>query len=136
MDFWSWIFASIFCLSPTVATATGRLLLVVPAPGALAALAVSLFDGIPVYVEPLVFVAVTLLSYLIISHLPRRRMTALETMVGKSCTVTERIDPLNGGQVEMDGGLWAARALVPDEAYETGAVLSVVAIEGVKLILR
>lgn len=135
MDFWSWIFAAIFCLAPAVAIAAGRLLLVVPAPGALAAFALSLVRGIPVYVEPIVFAAVTLLSYFVISRLPRRRLTPLETMVGKSCTVTERIDPLNGGQVTVDGGLWAARALAPDASYEEGAVLSVVAIEGVKLIL-
>ena len=48
--------------------------------------------------------------------------------------VTERLDPLTGGQVEVDGNLWAARSLSGEVAHEVGAVLSVVAIEGVKLI--
>ena len=64
-----------------------------------------------------------------------RRLTPLEGMVGKACTVTERIEPLTGGQVSVDGGLWAARSLSGEASYEVGAHLTVVAIEGVKVIV-
>jgi L-lactate dehydrogenase len=57
-----------------------------------------------------------------------------DLMISKG-VVTERIDPLLGGQVMVEGGLWAARAL-GDSSFEVGTGVTVVAIEGVKLICR
>ena len=134
MDLWFWLFAALLALALGALMIFRRALLLVPFAGALAAFLVSIFTGLPPYLEPLALVGGAALALLVLFLLPRRRLTPLETMVGKTCTVTERIAPLTGGQVTVDGNLWAARSLSSDAAYEVGAELSVVAIEGVKLI--
>ena len=63
--------------------------------------------------------------------------TSPEDLIGKSGVVVERIDTDAGtGLVEIDGQGWAARTVYTDEVLEAGASVSVVAIEGVKLIVR
>ena len=58
-----------------------------------------------------------------------------ENIVGKKCLVTERIDNFAGcGQVKVNGQSWSARSAYDDDCFEVGEMLSIVAIEGVRLI--
>lgn len=136
MDLSTWIFGALTLVLLAAAVVSRRLLLLAPVLGALSALITSFFAGAELYLELAVLAAAAGVGYLVLSRLPRRRLTALETMVGKTCVVTERLDPLTGGQVEVEGNLWAARGLSAETSYEVGATLSVVAIEGVKLICK
>ena len=59
----------------------------------------------------------------------------LDSIVGKKCIVTERIDSYAGcGQVKVNGQCWSARGVFDDDVFEIGESLSIVAIEGVRLI--
>ena len=61
--------------------------------------------------------------------------TNIDAIVGARCVVTERIDNFAGcGQVKVNGQIWSARGAGEDDTFEVGEVLSIVAIEGVKLI--
>ncbi len=61
----------------------------------------------------------------------------IENTVGQKCTVIEEIDNFRGcGMVKIGGSMWAARAAFDDDIFEIGESLSVVAIEGVKLICK
>jgi membrane protein implicated in regulation of membrane protease activity len=134
MDLLSWLYLALAVLSLGGALLLSRLLPLSLTGGASVALLLSLLLDLW-YLELILLVAVTGVLLLAFCFFPRRRETALEAMVGKSCTVTERIDPLNGGQVMVEGGLWAARAL-GEASLEVGTGVTVVAIEGVKLICR
>ncbi len=58
-----------------------------------------------------------------------------DNIVGKKCVAIERIDNLAGcGQVRVNGQSWAARSAYDDESFEAGETLSIVAIEGVRLV--
>ena len=58
-----------------------------------------------------------------------------DSIVGKKCVVIETVDNLAGcGQVRVNGQGWAARAAYDDERFEVGETLSIVAIEGVRLV--
>lgn len=58
-----------------------------------------------------------------------------ENIVGKKCTVLEKIDNLSGcGQVRINNQGWSARAAVDGDVFEVGEVVSVLAVEGVRLI--
>lgn len=58
-------------------------------------------------------------------------------LVGKKCIVDEVINNDAGsGQVVINGLFWSARSVVDGEIYEKGKVLTVVAVEGVKLICK
>jgi membrane protein implicated in regulation of membrane protease activity len=60
-----------------------------------------------------------------------------ETIVGKKCVVIDRIDTFAGcGQVKVNGQIWSARAMEPDRIFDEGEVVTVIAIEGVKLICK
>ena len=61
--------------------------------------------------------------------------TNIEAIIGEKCIVTERIDNYAGcGQAKIKGQIWSARGAHEDDTFEVGEVLTVVAIEGVKLI--
>jgi membrane protein implicated in regulation of membrane protease activity len=58
-------------------------------------------------------------------------------LIGEKCTVTSRIENLAGnGEVKAGGLYWAARAAVEDQIFEVGATVTVIAVEGVKLICK
>ena len=60
-----------------------------------------------------------------------------EDIVGEKCIVVETVDNIAGcGEVKVKGQVWAARGVCPDDVFEVGEVLNIVAIEGVKLICR
>ncbi len=58
-----------------------------------------------------------------------------DNIVGKKCVVTEAIDNFAGcGQVKVNGQSWAARAAYDEDTFGVGEMLSIVAIEGVRLV--
>ena len=60
---------------------------------------------------------------------------SMESLVGASGVVISRLDNL-GGAVLVRGTEWSARAVSEDDIIEEGKAISVVAIEGVKLICK
>ena len=60
-----------------------------------------------------------------------------EKIVGSRCRVTERIDNAAGsGQAKCHGLDFAARALDDDDVFEAGNTVTVVALEGVRLVCK
>lgn len=135
MDAWSWVYIAIFALSILLVKILGRFVPLVAAPASLVALVLSLFS-LPLYIELSAFFALLIAALVAFLLAPRRHETPLESMVGRTCTVTEPILPFVGGQVEVDGCLWAARALSAEAMHKQGDRLVVVAIEGVKVVVR
>ena len=68
--------------------------------------------------------------------MPDRR-TNIVALIGEKCIVTEKIDNFAGcGQAKIRGQVWSARGVNANDVFEAGETLTVVAIEGVKLICR
>ena len=60
-----------------------------------------------------------------------------EDLIGMSGVVEETVDGDSGtGLVTIDGNGWSARTVYADEVLEVGTKVTVVAIEGVKVIVR
>ena len=58
-----------------------------------------------------------------------------EQIVGKKCVVTEKIDNFScSGQVKVNGQNWSARGAYEGDCFEVGDILSIVAVEGVRLV--
>ena len=73
--------------------------------------------------------------FIIKAALGSRADVGIESVIGERCVVTELIDNFMGcGQVSVRGQNWSARAANDDDSFEVGEKLSVVAVEGVKLI--
>ena len=108
--------------------------------GALAALVTSFFVY-NIWVQFGVFLAVSLVSLLIIRPLARRYVTPRQVAtnadraVGAEGVVTEAIDNLKAaGQVSVRGAVWTART-EDDAVIPAGTTVRVLRIEGVKLIV-
>ena len=58
-----------------------------------------------------------------------------ENVVGKRALVCETVNNLAGcGQVKVNGQCWAARSAYDDEFFDIGDSVSIVAVEGVRLV--
>lgn len=110
--------------------------------GALAAMISAILKA-PVWLQVLWFVLVSLVSLVLTRPLARKYVNAKTTRtnadmaIGHDCVVTETIDNVRGtGAVTVGGKIWTARMADPDGHAEKGAVLTVLRIEGVKLIVQ
>jgi membrane protein implicated in regulation of membrane protease activity len=103
--------------------------------GAVLAALVSL-AGPPVWVQILVFAAGAGASLAVLRPIARAHLrmppalrTGTAALQGARAIVLQRVDA-NGGRVKIGGEVWSARAYMPDQAFEPGASVEVVKIEG------
>jgi membrane protein implicated in regulation of membrane protease activity len=96
---------------------------------------VSLAGG-GVALQWIVFIAASLGSLAVLRpiakrHLrtPSRLRTGTAALVGAPALVLERVDD-RGGQVKIGGEVWSARAYDEDDAFEPGARVEVMKIDG------
>jgi membrane protein implicated in regulation of membrane protease activity len=102
---------------------------------AVAAAIVALVGG-GLAVQWLVFVAASLASLLVLRPVAKRHLrtpaqlrTGTAALIGRQAVVLERVDR-DGGQVKLAGEVWSARAYDEDEAFEPGARVEVMKIDG------
>ena len=84
----------------------------------------------------IVFIAASLASLLVLRPIARRHLrtpaalrTGTAALVGAPAVVLERVDR-DGGQVKIGGEVWSARAYDDDDAFEPGARVEVLKIDG------
>ena len=99
--------------------------------------------GAPVWLQIILFFAVSLVLLFFtrpvaVKYFNRDRVkTNVESMVGRQAIVISEIDNIQGiGQVTVGGMEWTARSCDDKVRIPAGAVVNVVAIHGVKLIVR
>ena len=64
-----------------------------------------------------------------------QKSISLDDIIGIKCTVVETVDNYAGcGIVRVKGTEWSARSVNDDDVFKPGVTLTIVAIEGVKLI--
>jgi membrane protein implicated in regulation of membrane protease activity len=92
--------------------------------------------GAPLAVQWVVFIAASLGTVVVLRPIARRHLrtpamlrTGTAALVGGRAIVLERVDA-NGGQVKIGGETWSARAYDEDDAFEPGARVEVMKIEG------
>ena len=109
--------------------------------GALAALISALFHA-PVWLQAVWFLLVSIVSLVLTRPLvkkyvnSRTQPTNADMVIGKDAVVTEAISNVHAkGAVSLAGKTWTARMENEDETAEIDEVVSVVRIEGVKLIV-
>lgn len=110
--------------------------------GALAAL-LSAVLGAPLWLQLLWFFVVSVAALFLTRPLVKKfvngkvQPTNADSLIGKECVVTEGIDNVRAlGAVKIRGMEWTARAENDDAHYAAGDVVTVVSIEGVKLIVK
>lgn len=108
--------------------------------GAAAGLISSLCDA-PIYLQIVLFVAITVLALVITRPLVKKYIkpqivpTNADSVIGKTAVVIEDIDNINAkGFVKIDGKIWSARSTDGSEIKKDSLVL-VEKISGVKLMV-
>lgn len=111
-------------------------------PAALVSLVLSFF-AVPWWVQVLVFLVLGLATVFATRPFCRRLLkkrdtkTNIDAIIGRVCIVTEEIRNIDEvGEVRVGGLCWSARAEDPSRVIAVGEQVSVVAIEGVKLIVK
>lgn len=128
-----WLIAAVGLGIPLVLTAMPEFGMF--AVGAVAA-AVTAGLGGGVVTQTVVFVVVSTALILVVRPLARRAnqqlpglRSGVDALRGRQAVVLERVDG-EGGRIKLAGEVWSARALDGNEAYEPGAKVDVVEIDG------
>ena len=110
------------------------------AAGSLTAMVVSLLGG-AFWLQVLVFLTVSIVLLVLLWPLARKhfkpKLTATNTdaLIGRICTVTEQIDPLEGGRVKLGDVTWRART-ENGVGIPAGKQVKVLKIQGAKVIVE
>lgn len=110
--------------------------------GALVAIVAAAFS-FPLWLQGLLFLIVSLVLMVFtrpiaVKYFNKDRVrTNVESMIGRQAIVISEIDNLQGiGQVTVGGQEWSARSEDDKIHMAVGTVVNVVAVDGVKLIVR
>lgn len=135
-----WLILLILCIGIEVLTL--GLTTIWFAGGALVAIFANLLHA-PIFVQVILFFVVSLLLLfftrpIAVKYFNKDRVkTNVESMVGRQAIVTGEIDNLKAaGQVTVNGQEWTARSWDEKVKIPVGAVVTVRAINGVKLIVE
>ena len=110
------------------------------AAGSLTAMVVSLLGG-ALWLQILVFFAVSILLLVALwpvakKHFkPKLTATNTDALIGRICTVTETIDPVEGGRVKMGDVTWSASSQQGTK-IPTGAQVKILKVQGVKVFVE
>ena len=109
-------------------------------PGALVALALSLFD-ISVIWQACAFVVLSLVALIFGRRFihPRGKIekTNTDALIGQTAVITEQVCNVEGrGAAKVDGKIWSARTVTEGDTLEVGELVEIVDIRGVRLICR
>ena len=140
MDAWIWIWLAVLVLSVVIEVMTEQFVSIWFAPASIAAVFLNLITLGPVW-QVVAFAVVTVIGIFLFRDIVMKKIssndskTNIDAIIGEKCVVTERIDNFAGcGQAKVKGQIWSARGAHEDDVFEAGEVLTIVAIEGVKLI--
>lgn len=140
IDNMSIVWVVIMVVFLVVEAATAGLTCIWFAIGALAALIAALF-GAPIWLQLVWFFVVSVVTLyftrpLVIKYVnSRSQPTNADMVIGKEALVTEAIDNVeSAGAVAVGGKVWTARS-ENGEPIEVGSIVTVLRIEGVKLIV-
>ena len=106
-----------------------------------AAALISVKFNAPLFVQLIVFVAVSGITLILTRPLIKKRLkpknepTNADRVIGQTGVVIEKIDNMSAvGQVKVDGQIWTARC-IDDTVIDEGKQVEIKRIDGVKLIV-
>lgn len=140
---YGWIWIAVLAVSLVIETCTDQLISIWFAPGAIIATIMDFFKADIVW-QVLVFLLISIVGIAFVRKYVAKYLkpgkasrTNIDAIIGERCIVTEKIDNFAGcGQAKVRGQIWSARGVNDDDSFEVGECLTVVAIEGVKLICK
>ena len=139
---WGWIWIAVIVIAIVIEVLTDQLVSIWFVPGAVIATVFDFFrlDLIWQFLAVLAIAAIGILVFrkmLTKFKIDPSTKTNIDAIVGEKCIVIEKIDTFAGcGQVKVKGQVWSARGMVDEDAFDVGDMLTIVGVEGVKLICK
>ena len=140
MNIWAIIWLALIVVFLVMEAATVQLISTWFAAGALAAMIVSLIGG-AVWLQIVVFLTVSIVLLVLLWPMARKHLkpklvaTNADALIGRVCTVTEEIDPVDGGRVKLGDVTWSARS-ESNERIPAGTLVKVQKIQGAKVFVE
>ena len=140
MNLWAIIWLALIIVFLAMEAATVQLISTWFAAGALAAMIVSLIGG-AVWLQIVVFLTVSIVLLVLLWPMARKHLkpklvaTNADALIGRVCTVTEEIDPVDGGRVKLGDVTWSARS-ESNERIPAGTLVKVQKIQGAKVFVE
>ena len=140
MNIWAIIWLALTIAFVILEAATVQLLSTWFAAGALAAMIVNLL-GAEVWLQVVVFFTVSIVLLAVLWPMARKHLKAkvvptnADALVGRTCHVTEDIDPVEGGRVKIGDVTWSARS-EGGETIPAGTMVKVLKIQGAKVFVE
>ena len=138
MNVWAILWLVLLILFVVLEAVTVQLLSVWFAAGALAAMLVSLIGG-AVWLQVVAFFVVSIVLLALLWPMARRHVKAKVTptnadaLIGRVCTVTEAIDPIDGGRVKVGDVTWRAGS---EKKISAGSQVKILKIQGTKVLVE
>lgn len=136
------VWLAVFVIALLVEWATSELVSLWFALGALIALVFSIVPGVAWWVQLIVFAVISFATFLFIRPMLKKLIkrdqvdTNIDEIVGKRGIMTDDYTDLHQGEVKINGVLWTAINTNENEKIEKGTKVTVVAVEGNKLIVK
>lgn len=136
------VWLAVFVIALLVEWATSELVSLWFALGALIALVFSIVPGVAWWVQLIVFAVISFATFLFIRPMLKKLIkrdqvdTNIDEIVGKRGIMTDEYTDLHQGEVKINGVLWTAINTNENEKIEKGTKVTVVAVEGNKLIVK
>ena len=143
MEQYLWIiWLVIFALAVIIEASGPNLVSIWFAVGSLVSLIISFIPGVAWWIQVIVFVVLSVVSFIALRPIFKRFMkhnlfnTNIDSYTGKKGIVVEEITLLNPGSVKIGDVKWSAIPLDEKEKFNVNDVVEVVAINGNKLIVK
>ena len=137
------VWLAVFVLSIVVEAATAEITGLFLCLGSLVALILSLFEGIPFWAEIIVFLALTVLSFIFLRPVFKKlfqkggkKETNIDSFIGTKCLVIKAYKKYDFGEVRIAGAVWSIINIVNEEEIPLDAQVEIVGIDGNKLIVK
>lgn len=137
---YGWYWVAVIVIAIILELLTEQLVSVWFVPGAIAATVLDFFYpslALQIILFLIISGAGIIFTKIYFSKNKRDTRTNIDAIIGEKCVVTEKIDNFAGcGQARVNGQIWSARGSSENDTFDVGESLTVVAIEGVKLICK
>ncbi len=142
MTWWIWIIFGLLLLAAEVVVPGGIIMLFFGAAALIVGLLVALGLGGPIWLQWALFSVVSVVSLLALRGPILRRMSSspeqgdsIDSLVGKTAVVAERIAPGALGKAELRGTSWTAKN-VSEQPLKAGQTCIVEQVDGLQLNIR
>ena len=137
-----WVWLAVFIIAFIVEACTQDLVSIWFSVGALVSLILSIFDNIPYWVEIIVFVVVTAITFVLTRPLAKKvlknqiRKTNVDEFVGKEVLALKDVTREIPGEVKINDVIYSAVLMPGENKIEANSYCEIVSISGNKLIVK